>query len=66
MTSLAPTDGASQSYAQNLWGRYAQPKGVDGTKNALIEDVLSRYNTVMRQCQTLVDAQRCSRDSNRP
>ncbi|GAB7333672.1 hypothetical protein MBLNU13_g05224t1 [Cladosporium sp. NU13] len=51
MAAAAPTNGASQSYAQDLWNRHAQLKDVNGTKNALIEDVLSRYNSVIHHNQ---------------
>lgn len=57
MASAAPTDGASQFYAQGLRGSYAQLKDVDGSNDAVIEDILSRYNSVIRQCQMLIDAQ---------
>jgi len=57
MTPAALTNGRSQSFAQDHWDRYDQLKGVDGAKNALIEDVLSRYDAVMRQCQNLINEQ---------
>ena len=61
MAPAAPTNGGSQSFAQDHWARYDQLKGVlksvDNAKNALIEDVLSRYDSVVRQCQNLIDEQ---------
>ena len=59
-TNLAPAEptiDVSQSYAQDLWARYDHIKGMDDAKYALIEDVLSRYESVMRECQILIDAQ---------
>ena len=55
LAPAAPTNGSSQSFAQDHWNRYAHLKNVDEAKNALIEDVLSRYDAVFRQCQTLLD-----------
>jgi hypothetical protein len=54
----APTNGTSHSmYTQKLWTRYSHLKDVEDAKNALIEDVLSRYDAVVRQCQTLIAEQ---------
>ncbi|GAB7328681.1 hypothetical protein MBLNU13_g00605t1 [Cladosporium sp. NU13] len=57
MAPAASTNGAPHSYAPDLWDRYAQLKEADGAKNALIEDMLSRYDSVIRQCQNLINAQ---------
>lgn len=53
----AQTNRSSQSFAQDHWNRYHHLKGVDDAKNALIEDILSRYDSVVRQCQNLIDEQ---------
>lgn len=55
--AAAQTNGSSQSFAQDHWNRYHHLKGVDDAKNALIEDILSRYDAVVRQCQNLIDEQ---------
>jgi hypothetical protein len=39
------------------WTSYHHLKGVDGAKNALIEDILSRYDALMLQCQSLINEQ---------
>lgn len=57
MAPAAPTNGAPHSFAQDLWARYAQLKDLGGAKNALIEHVLNRYDSVMRQCQELIEEQ---------
>lgn len=46
-----------QSFSQDYWARYHQFKGFEGAKNALIEDVLTRYDAVVLQCQHLIDQQ---------
>lgn len=51
------TNGSSQSFAQDHWTHYHHLKGVEGAKNALIEDVLTRYDALMRQCQNLLEEQ---------
>jgi hypothetical protein len=51
------TNGTSHSYAQDHWTRYGALKGVEDAKNTLIEDILSRYDAVVRQCNTLVEQQ---------
>jgi hypothetical protein len=56
-TPAAQTNGPPQSFAQDHWTRYHHLKGVEGAKNALIEDVLSRYDAVMLQCQNLINEQ---------
>jgi hypothetical protein len=57
MAPAAPTNGRSRSFAQDHWDRYDKLRGVDDAKNALVEDILSRYDAVMRQCQNLIDEQ---------
>lgn len=47
----------SQSYAQDHWIRYNHLKDVEDAKNALIEDILSRYDAVVHQCNSLVKEQ---------
>lgn len=58
-TPTAATNGTahSQSYAQDHWIRYNRVKEVEDAKNALIEDILSRYDAVVRQCNSLVEEQ---------
>jgi hypothetical protein len=64
MTPAAPTNGISSStYAQDHWTRYSHLKGVEDAKNALIEDMFSRYDAVMCQCQALMDEQNGSTGS---
>lgn len=60
MAPAAPTNGASYSYAQDHWTRYSHLKGVEDAKNTLIEDVLSRYDAVVRQLKGLIDEQNAS------
>ena len=61
MAPAAPTNDAPQSYAQDHYDRYVHInvvlKEVDDAKNALIEDLLSRYDAAMRERQNLIDAQ---------
>ena len=65
MVSTAPTNGNSQStFAQDHWTRYHRLKGVEDAKDALIEDVFSRYDAVVRQCQTLIDEQNAQNGNN--
>lgn len=56
-TGSMDTNGNSQSFAQDHWDRYAHLKGVEDAKNTLIEDILSRYDAVVRQCNSLVAEQ---------
>jgi hypothetical protein len=64
--SAMPTNGTAHSYAQDHWTRYGVLKGVEGEKNALIEDILCRYDAVVCQCNSLVEEQNASasRDSS--
>lgn len=57
MTPATTTSAASESYAQDHWARYGRLKAVDDAKNSFIEDILSRYDSVVRQCQALIDEQ---------
>lgn len=61
MAPAAPTNDAPQSYAQDHYDRHVYInvvlKEVDDAKNALIEDLLSRYDAVMRERQILIDTQ---------
>lgn len=56
-TPAAQTNRPPQSFAQDLWNRYHQLKSVEGVKDAFIEDILTRYDTVVLQCQHLVNEQ---------
>lgn len=58
-TPTAATNGSahSESYAQDHWIRYSHLQDVEDAKNALIEDILSRYDAVVRQCNSLAKQQ---------
>jgi hypothetical protein len=45
------------------WLRYAQLRGVEDTKNNFIQDILTRYDSVVRQYQNLISQQDARRDS---
>jgi hypothetical protein len=64
--SATTTNRTAYSYAQDHWTRYGTLKGVEDAKNTLIEDILSRYDAVVRQCNTLAEEQNASagRDSS--
>jgi hypothetical protein len=56
-TPAAQTNRPSRSFAQDHWHRYHHLKGLEGVKDALIEDILSRYDAVELQCQNLINEQ---------
>lgn len=57
------SDGSAHLSVSNHWTRYAQLRGVEDTKNNFIQDMLTRYDSVLRQCQDLINQQDASRDS---
>lgn len=56
-TASMATNGHTPSFAQDHWDRYAYLKSVEDAKNALIEDILCRYDAVVRQCNSLIEEQ---------
>jgi hypothetical protein len=60
---LAKSDGSAHSSGSDHWLRYAQLRGVEDTKNNFIQDILTRYDSVLRQCQDLINQQDTRRDS---
>jgi hypothetical protein len=58
------SDGSAHSSGSDHWLRYAQLRGVEDTKNNFIQDILTRYDSVLRQCQDLINQQDSRRDSN--
>jgi hypothetical protein len=59
----AKSDGSAHSSGSDHWLRYAQLRGVEDTKNNFIQDILTRYDSVLRQCQDLINQQDTRRDS---
>ena len=57
------SDGSAHSSGSDHWLRYAQLRGVEDTKNNFIQDILTRYDSVLRQCQDLINQQDARRDS---
>ena len=60
MFPATPTKGVPHSFAQDHWVRYRQLKGMDGAKDTLIEDVLTRYDSIVRQLKGLIDERNAS------
>jgi hypothetical protein len=57
------SDGSAHLSGSDHWLRYAQLRGVEDTKNNFIQDILTRYDSVLRQCQDLINQQDARRDS---
>lgn len=61
------TNGSTKSdgslSGSDHWLRYAQLRGVEDTKNNFIQDILTRYDSVLRQCQDMINQQDARRDS---
>jgi hypothetical protein len=57
------SDGSAHPSGSDHWLRYAQLRGVEDTKNNFIQDILTRYDSVLRQCQDLINQQDARRDS---
>jgi len=57
------SDGSAYLSVSDHWTRYAQLRGVEDTKNNFIQDILTRYDSVLRQCQGLINQQDARRDS---
>ena len=61
--SSTKPDGSAHLSGSDHWLCYAQLRGVEDTKNNFIQDMLTRYDSVLRQCQDLINQQDARRDS---
>jgi hypothetical protein len=61
-SASAKTNGSSDGCFDH-WLRYAQLRSVDDTKNNFIQEILTRYDSVLRQCQDLINQQDARRNS---